>query len=119
MSRAPKSREGDHFHVAIGLASELEGFVPEIPDWAFDMHTAEGKKKRRGLDHFRQEGALLDPPPEGPDRYKEEFYRLLALKTRSSGMVVHKSPGKPFARGDDLLHDSPSLTPRLRRPGTS
>jgi hypothetical protein len=83
MSRALKSREGDHFHVAIGLASEFEGFIPQIPDWAYDMHTIEGKKKGRGLDHFRQEGALLDPPPEKPDRYEEEFYRLIALKRRA------------------------------------
>jgi hypothetical protein len=82
MSRALKSREGDHFHVAIGLASEFEGFIPQIPDWAYDMHTIEGKKGR-GLDHFRQEGALLDPPPEKPDRYEEEFYRLIALKRRA------------------------------------
>jgi replication-associated recombination protein RarA len=80
MARAQKSREGDHFHVAIGLASELERFVPEIPDWAYDMHTIEGKKKGRGLNHFRQEGALLDPAPREPDRYEEEFDRLLALK---------------------------------------
>jgi replication-associated recombination protein RarA len=80
MARAQKSREGDHFQVAVGLRSELEGFVPTIPDWAYDMHTIEGQKRGRGLDHFRQEGALLDSRPEQPDRYEEEFYRLLALK---------------------------------------
>jgi len=80
MSRAKKSREGDHFHVAIGLASLLEGFVPEIPDFAYDMHTIGGKKRGRGLDYFRQEGAKLDQPPEQADQYEEEFYRLLALK---------------------------------------
>jgi replication-associated recombination protein RarA len=83
MARAQKSRQGDHFHVAIGLASELEGFVPQIPDWAHDMHTIEGKKKGRGLDHFREEGALLDPGPHEPDPYEEEFYRLIALKQRA------------------------------------
>jgi replication-associated recombination protein RarA len=90
MCRAHKSREGDHFHVAIGLASVLEGFVPEIPDWAHDMHTMEGKKRGRGLDHFRQEGALLDPAPEQPDRYEDEFYRLLALKksAKPQGQLV-------------------------------
>ena len=44
------------------------------------MHTVEGKKRGRGLDHFREEGALLNPAPHEPDRYEEEFYRLLALK---------------------------------------
>lgn len=43
MCRAAKSREGDHFSAAIGLRSQLEGFVPVIPDWANDKHTIEGK----------------------------------------------------------------------------
>jgi replication-associated recombination protein RarA len=80
MARAKKSREGDHFQGAIGLASELEGFAPTIPDWAHDMHTIEGRKKGRGLDHFRRDGTLLNPPPDQPDAYEEEFYRLVAIK---------------------------------------
>lgn len=36
MCRAAKSREGDHFAIAVGLRAELEGFVPVIPDWAND-----------------------------------------------------------------------------------
>jgi hypothetical protein len=63
MCRAAKSREGDHFAAAIGLRSLLEGFAPEIPDWANDQHTLAGRKLGRGLDHFRQEGAKLVPPP--------------------------------------------------------
>jgi replication-associated recombination protein RarA len=98
MSRALKSREGDHFHVAIGLRSELEGFVPTIPDWAQDMHTIEGKKKGRGLDHFRQEGAFLDSPPEEPDQYEDEFYRLLALKNSFKGRSVTTRLGNVRAR---------------------
>ncbi len=36
-----------------------------------------------GLDHFRKEGAKLIPPPNAPDPYIEEAYRLWALKQRS------------------------------------
>ena len=43
MCRAAKSREGDHFAIAVGLASEVEGFVPSIPDWAIDGHTLAGQ----------------------------------------------------------------------------
>ena len=39
MARAPKSRAGCHIAAAIGLRSMLEGFAPEIPDWANDQHT--------------------------------------------------------------------------------
>jgi len=57
MCRSPKSRAGCHFAAAIGLRSMLEGFAPEIPDYALDMHTMKGKAMGRGLDHFRKEGA--------------------------------------------------------------
>src|SRR6476661_2773765 len=32
LCRAAKSREGDHFALAVGLANEIGGFVPTIPD---------------------------------------------------------------------------------------
>ena len=82
MCRAPKSREGDHFHVAIGLAAMLEGYVPEIPDWADDQHTLRGKRLGRGLDYFRAESTKLVPAPAQPDLYEGEAYRLWALKAK-------------------------------------
>ncbi|QIO33791.1 hypothetical protein [Bradyrhizobium sp. 1(2017)] len=80
MCRAPKSRAGCHFAAAIGLRSQLEGYVPTVPDFAFDQHTLEGRRLSRGLDHFRSEGAKLVPPPTGDDPYEDEAYRLWALK---------------------------------------
>jgi hypothetical protein len=80
MARAPKSRAGCHFAAAIGLRSTLEGFAPEIPDYALDMHTMKGKAMGRGLDHFRAEGAKLVPPPTADDPYEDEAYRLWAIK---------------------------------------
>ena len=80
MARAPKSRAGCHFAAAIGLRSMLEDFAPEIPDWANDQHTIGGRKLGRGLDHFRQEGAKLIPPPTEPDPYEDEAYRLWTIK---------------------------------------
>jgi hypothetical protein len=82
MCRAKKSREGDHFAAAVGLRSMLEGFVPTIPDWANDQHTIAGKKLGRGLEHFREEGAKLIPPPTGDDPDEDEAYRLRAIKQR-------------------------------------
>jgi replication-associated recombination protein RarA len=83
MCAAPKSRAGCHFAAAIGLRSQLEGYVPVIPDWANDQHTLAGRKLGRGLDHFRSEGARLIPPPTGDDPYEDEAYRLWAIKQRS------------------------------------
>jgi replication-associated recombination protein RarA len=82
MARAPKSRAGCHFAAAIGLRAQLEGFAPEIPDFALDMHTMK-KAMGRGLSHFRKEGAKLIPEPTEPDLYIEEAYRLWAIKQRS------------------------------------
>ncbi len=80
LSAAPKSRAGCHFAAAIGLANAIEGKIPTIPDYAIDVHTREGKRKGRGLKHFREEGALLIPAPTEPDAYEAEAYRLWAFK---------------------------------------
>jgi hypothetical protein len=82
MARAPKSREGDHFHVVAGLAAQLEGYVPAIPDWANDHHTIAGKRLQRGLDFFRTESTRLCPPQMQPDPYEAECYRLWAIYER-------------------------------------
>lgn len=84
MCRAPKSRQGDHFHVVAGLRSILEGFVPTIPDWADDQHTLRGKRLGRGLQYFRDESTKLHPAPAEADPYEDEAYRLWDLKQRQA-----------------------------------
>lgn len=79
MCRAKKSREGDHFQAAIGLRAELEGYVPDVPDWCCDGHTRRGKSKGRGVDYFRTVSTQLVPPAE-PDQYETEAYRLWRMK---------------------------------------
>jgi hypothetical protein len=66
---------------AVGLASEVAGFVPTVPDWALDGHTIEGKRMGRGLAYFREHSAKLVPPAK-PDVYEAEAYRLLEVKQR-------------------------------------
>lgn len=82
MSRAPKSRQGDHFQIAVSLAAAVESFTPTIPDWANDRHTIAGKKLGRGLTHFRDVATVLVPPPASPDPYEAEAYRLMVLRER-------------------------------------
>lgn len=83
MARAPKSREGDHFGIAIGLANEMGEVVPVIPDWAHDMHTLKGKQMGRGLKQFREVGTKLVPQPP-KDRYEDDAYRMLELRIQKS-----------------------------------
>lgn len=83
MCRAPKSREGDHFQAAIGLKNLLQGERPAIPDCAYDMHTVQGRRKGRGLDHFRKEGTKLVPDP-GKDQYEDECYKMWQIRDRQA-----------------------------------
>jgi replication-associated recombination protein RarA len=75
MCRATKSREGDHFQAAIGQQALLNGYVPEVPEWAHDMHTMKGKRMGRGIDHFLSEGTQLFPEAEA-DQYQDEAHDI-------------------------------------------
>jgi len=97
MCRAKKSREGDHFQAAIGLANQLENKVPEISDFVYDKHTLQGKRLGRGLEHFRNEATKLVPPPEVIDPYEDEAYRLLARKAAATRRRS-RAPGRRSAR---------------------
>jgi hypothetical protein len=104
MARAPKSRAGCHFAMAIGLRSLLEDYAPEIADYALDMHTMRGKAMGRGLDHFRAEGAKLVPPPTEPDPYEELAYHAVGEEAAAAQVrpaaVAHRQC--QFAReGED------------------
>jgi hypothetical protein len=47
----------------------------------------------RGLEHFRTHGAKLMPPPDAPDLYEDEAYRLLAFKAKRSRGSSPRLPG--------------------------
>ena len=55
-----------------------------MPDWANDQHTLAGRKPGRGIDHFREHGTKLVPPPTEPDAYEDEAYRLWTLKQQAN-----------------------------------
>ena len=56
---------------------------PSIPDYALDMHTAQGQAKGRGIRHFYEEGAKLEP--ELPNR--NVFYRQLIIEMLDRGEI--------------------------------
>lgn len=80
MCAAPKSRAGCHFAAAVGLGNAIEKRKPDVPDWALDVHTSQGKRMGRGLDHFRNVGAILKDGPTAADDFEAEAYRLWRIK---------------------------------------
>ncbi len=51
--------------------------LPEIPDYAIDMHTRRGQEMGRGLPHFYQEASRV--APEKSDRERKYHERLLDI----------------------------------------
>ena len=92
MCRADKSREGDHFHCAVGGPIRA-GAAIDIPEWCFDNHTTEGKKLGRGIDYFRMVSAVLHPAPAEKDKYEDDAYRIWALM-ESTGNKAAKPKAK-------------------------
>jgi replication-associated recombination protein RarA len=74
LCRSPKSRMLDHALI-VAYAGEREPL--EVPDHALDMHTAKGRRKGRGAEHFLAEGARLANEADVDDPYRDEAERIL------------------------------------------
>jgi hypothetical protein len=52
--------------------------LPTIPDYALDMHTADGQAMGRGRQHFWEEGAKVVPElPQRDTTYRQKMMALL------------------------------------------
>jgi replication-associated recombination protein RarA len=64
MCRAQKTREAENFLTVVKVERK-NGWKPEIPDYALDMHTRRGKAKGRGIQFFveneQQVSTLFNP----------------------------------------------------------
>ena len=72
-----KDRSTDEMINWINHSSKLGDLLPIIPDYALDMHTAEGQKKGRGRRHFFEEASRTNP--EVPDRDRTYLERILKM----------------------------------------
>ena len=55
-----------------------QGYVPEVPDYAFDVHTAKGRAKGRDIIHFIDVASQVTPQMEGyDDTYRLKFREVL------------------------------------------
>src|SRR5262245_48714897 len=73
-----KDRSTDEMINWINHSSRLGKVRPMIPDYALDMHTAEGQQKGRGRRHFFEEASRVIPEVSDRDRtYLERIMTML------------------------------------------
>jgi replication-associated recombination protein RarA len=72
-----KDRSSDEMINWINHSSQLGKLLPVIPDYALDMHTAEGQKKGRGRRHFFEVASRIQP--EAPDRNRTYLDRIMKM----------------------------------------
>jgi replication-associated recombination protein RarA len=78
LCQCKKDRSTDEMINWINHASKLGSALPKIPDYALDMHTAEGQSKGRGRRHFFEEASLVIPEVADRDRtYLERIMTML------------------------------------------
>jgi replication-associated recombination protein RarA len=69
----PKSRVIDDAIWATYAQTDL--LDPEVPDYCLDMHTAEGRRMGRGIDHWFEEACKLENEADIPNPYLEIVMR--------------------------------------------
>ena len=73
-----KDRSSDEMINWINHASNSGKLLPVIPEYALDMHTAEGQKKGRGRRHFFEEASRIIPELEDRDlTYRNRIVNML------------------------------------------
>jgi replication-associated recombination protein RarA len=73
-----KDRSSDEMSSWVKREVESGRRLPEIPDYALDMHTARGSAMGRALRHFYQEASQVQPEAAGRDAtYRERLLKLL------------------------------------------
>lgn len=73
-----KDRSTDEMINWINHSSKSGTLLPIIPDYALDMHTADGQKKGRGRRHFFEEASRIHPEVSDRDRsYLDRIMEML------------------------------------------
>jgi replication-associated recombination protein RarA len=76
LCRSPKSRITDDLLNVVYLERQHSYKLPNIPDFALDMHTERGRKMGRGWEHWFSEGCKLENEV-GENPWKERAKELL------------------------------------------
>ena len=75
LCRCKKERSSDNLKNVIMKENE-RGIIPEIPDFAIDMHTIKGRERGRDVFYFLDEASKVMPLwEEYDDSYRQEYYK--------------------------------------------
>ena len=78
LCQCKKDRSTDEMINWINHSSRLGNVRPMIPDYALDMHTAEGKQRGRGRRHFFEEASrVIHEVPDRDHTYLERILKML------------------------------------------
>lgn len=77
LCKCKKERSTDHIKNLI-MKENAKGVVPEVPEWAIDMHTNKGRfELGRDVFYFLDEASKVEPVwEEYDDSYRQELYRI-------------------------------------------
>ena len=76
MCRCQKERSTDHIKNII-MREFADGYVPEIPEYAIDMHTIKGRAMGRDVFYFLDEASKVQPLwDEYDDSYRLKLYEM-------------------------------------------
>ena len=77
LCKQSKERSTDHIKNLVIKKFE-QGYVPEVPDYAYDVHTAKGRAKGRDVMHFLDVSSRVTPLMEGyDDTYRLKFREVV------------------------------------------
>ena len=76
LCQSKKDRSSDHLKNIVIKQFE-QGVKPEIPDYAYDMHTQKGIAMGRDQKHFIEYASKVENEIEVGNTYKEELLKLL------------------------------------------
>jgi replication-associated recombination protein RarA len=81
LCQCQKERGSDELLNWVRHTTTVEGRLPDIPDYALDMHTRRGQDMGRGMEHFLNEASKVLPEMPGRDTtYRERLLKVFQSK---------------------------------------
>lgn len=80
LCQSEKERGSDYLLNWAQMVVEEQRRLPEIPDYALDMHTRRGQEMGRDYEHFLTEASKVQPPMSGSDfSYRDKLLEAFRM----------------------------------------